>query len=138
MKDKSPIKPTNAELAILSVLWTQGASTVKVVNETLNAKDSAEIGYTTTLKIMQIMHEKGLVKREKSGRTHIYTAAVSEEETQQGFVDRLLENVFQGSATKLVMQALGRHKASKEELDEIKAFLDKMTEQESSEKGGES
>ena len=118
------IKPTEAELEILRVLWQNEPSTVKFVNDELNKKK--ETGYTTTLKMMQIMFEKKLVQREKSGRSHIYNAAFKQEETQQVLLDKILDTAFGGSAGKLVMQALGNKKTSKKELEEIKQLIEKL------------
>lgn len=115
------MRPTDAELEVLHVLWTNGPSTVRQVNDELNRQ--REVGYTTTLKIMQIMQEKGLLTRTEEAKSHVYTAAVSEQEAQQTLVDRFLETTFRGSASALVMQVLGRHKASADELDEIKKLL---------------
>ncbi|GAB4056299.1 BlaI/MecI/CopY family transcriptional regulator [Spirosoma litoris] len=115
------MKPTDSELEILHVLWTNGPSTVRQVHDTLS--QSRDLGYTTALKLMQIMYEKGLLSREEDGRSHTYTAAVSEEDTQRNLVDRFVETAFRGSASKLVMQILGQHKTSREELDEIKNLL---------------
>ncbi len=114
-------KPTDAELEILQLLWRHGPQTVRTVNDTLNEK--RRVGYTTTLKIMQIMFEKGMVTREQEGRGHIYSAVYQEQETQKELLDRFMENAFGGSALKLVMQALGNRKTSKQELDEIKDYL---------------
>ncbi|MEM1137572.1 MAG: BlaI/MecI/CopY family transcriptional regulator [Bacteroidota bacterium] len=114
-------KPTDAELEVLQVLWKKGAATVKEVYE-LIAK-TKEIGYTTTLKIMQNMYEKKLVKRKPEGRGHIYEALVSEEDTQKKLLDRFLNTAFGGSAMKLVMSALGNHKATKEEIESIRKLL---------------
>ncbi|RZK39629.1 MAG: BlaI/MecI/CopY family transcriptional regulator [Pedobacter sp.] len=119
----SNIKPTESELEILQVLWAKKHCTVRDVHETLGKKDS---GYTTTLKLMQIMHEKGLVSRDTSAKTHIYTALLSQEKTQQHLVNKMIDNVFNGSAARLVMQALGNQSASKEEIDLIKEYLDKL------------
>ncbi|MBD2754734.1 BlaI/MecI/CopY family transcriptional regulator [Spirosoma validum] len=118
------MKPTDAELEILHVLWANGPSTVRQVHEKLS--QSRDIGYTTALKLMQIMHEKGLLSREEDARSHTYTALVSEEDTQRNLVDRFVETAFRGSASKLVMQVLGQHKASRKELDEIKALLNNL------------
>jgi len=118
------IKPTEAELEILQILWQKGSSSVKDVNEEINKKK--ESGYTTTLKTLQIMFEKGLVTREKDGRSHTYMAAFKKEETQQALLDKVLETAFGGSAGKLIMQALGNKKTSKEELEEIKKMIDKL------------
>lgn len=122
-------RPTESELAILQVLWENGPSTVRFVNDQLNKE--RVIGYTTTLKLMQIMAEKGLVDRNTESRTHIYAPAISEPETQRSLLDKFVDTAFRGSAIKLVMQALGQHKASKEELAAIKALIE---EQEKAEK----
>jgi BlaI family penicillinase repressor len=119
----SNIKPTESELEILQVLWQKGNCTVRDVHETLDKKDA---GYTTTLKLMQIMHEKGLVERDTSAKTHIYKALLNQEKTQQQLVNKMIDNVFNGSAARLVMQALGNQTASKEEIDLIKEYLDKL------------
>lgn len=117
-------KPTEKELEILQVIWSEGPCTVRTVNDVLNKQ--GEVGYTTTLKLMQIMFDKGLLSREKDGKTHIYHAEVSEQKAQKQLVDKLLNTAFGGSAMKLVMQALGNSKSSKEELQEIKDYLDKL------------
>lgn len=123
MKNKLQ-KPTERELEILQVIWSSGPSTVREINETLSVDGS--IGYTTTLKLMQIMFEKGILSRTKSGKTHIYQATISREDTQKHLIDKLLDTAFQGSAMNLVMQALGNSKSSKKELDEIRDYLDKL------------
>ena len=128
MKNKNQ-KPTEAELQILQVLWQHGSSTVRFVNDKLN--EEKKTGYTTTLKTMQIMFEKKLVSRNEESRTHIYDAKVKEEVVQKQLLDRFLDKTFKGSAMKLVMQALGNRKTSKEELNEIRNLLDEL------EKGGE-
>ena len=120
-------KPTEAELNILAVLWEQGPSSVRLVNDELNKL--RRVGYTTTLKQLQIMHEKGMVSRRNDGRTHIYKASHSREETQKQLLDRLLIAAFGGSASKLVMQVLGNHNSSQKELDEIKALIKKIEEE---------
>jgi BlaI family penicillinase repressor len=120
-------KPTESELEILQILWDKGACTVRDVHEIL--EQSKDAGYTTTLKLMQIMHEKGLVSRDTSSKTHIYRALVNQEKTQQHLVDKMIDNVFNGSAARLVMQALGGHKASKDEIDSIKKYLDELDKQ---------
>jgi BlaI family transcriptional regulator, penicillinase repressor len=125
-------KPTDSELEILHILWAQGPSTVRTVNDLLNeqrrsnpsAKEPA--GYTTTLKLMQIMFEKGLVTRIEEGRTHAYTATIHESDTQGLLLQQFVDNTFRGSTARLVMQALGNHEASTEELDEIKALIAKI------------
>jgi predicted transcriptional regulator len=123
------IKPTESELEILGILWERGASTVREVHEIL--EQSKEAGYTTTLKLMQIMHEKGLLKRDASARTHIYEANVSQERTQQQLLNKMIDTVFNGSATQLVMQALGHHRSSQEELDRIRQYLNEMEKKQS-------
>ena len=120
-------KPTAAELEVLKVLWSKGSTTVKEVNEILNQK--REVGYTTTLKIMQLMHEKGMLSRIESGRSHIYTPEIEEQQAQDALVNNLLTTAFEGSAMKLVMQALGNNKTSKDELEKIKEFINKMEEE---------
>jgi predicted transcriptional regulator len=113
-------KPTDAELAILRVLWARGPSTVRQVAELLGR----DTGYTTVLKLMQIMAEKRLVVRDESARTHVYAAAYTEDQTQRQLVTDLLDRAFGGSAAKLVMQALSTRKATPEELAEIRRLLD--------------
>jgi BlaI family penicillinase repressor len=117
-------QPTDSELSILHVLWQKGPSTVRTVNDALS--EQREVGYTTTLKLLQIMHDKGLVTRVEEGRTHVYAAAVSREATQSVLLQQFVDTAFRGSAMKLVMQALGNHEASAEELDEIKALIAQM------------
>jgi len=119
-------KPTESELEILSVLWKNGPSTVRTVNDELSGKKN--VGYTTTLKIMQIMVEKGILERSLNGRTHTYVPLVLQEDIQNRLVNKLLETAFGGSAKKLILQALGNHHASNEELDEIKQMIQKMEE----------
>lgn len=114
-------RPTDAELAILRILWERGASTVRQVHEMLAPERST--GYTTTLKLLQIMTEKGLVGRDESDRTHIYQARLSEQQTQRQLVGDLLDRAFGGSASKLVMQALASRKASAEEMKEIRKLV---------------
>lgn len=123
MNEKS-IKPTEKELEILQIVWEKGSASVKDIHEAMGGDDAN--GYTTILKFMQIMHDKGLVTREKSGKLHIYQAVPSLENTRQQLVDKMINTVFQGSAAQLVMSALGNNTSSKEELDEIKAYLDKL------------
>jgi BlaI family transcriptional regulator, penicillinase repressor len=120
----SNIKPTDSELEILNILWEKGPSTVRDVHEVLEKSKAA--GYTTTLKLMQIMHEKGLLKRDATSKSHVYTANVSQEKTQGQLVKRMIDNVFNGSASQLVMQALGNHKPSSAELNEIRKYLEEM------------
>jgi BlaI family transcriptional regulator, penicillinase repressor len=115
------IKPTDSELEILQVLWQLGKATVREVNEALAQK--REIGYTTTLKLLQIMFEKNLVARTEEGRYHIYNALVSESDTRQSLLNRFVDTTFRGSAMQMVMQALGSHTPSQEELAEIEKLL---------------
>ncbi|MGN6509655.1 MAG: BlaI/MecI/CopY family transcriptional regulator [Chitinophaga sp.] len=119
-----PIKPTESELEILAILWDRGASTVREIHEIL--EQQKEAGYTTTLKLMQIMHEKGLLTRDASAKTHIYEAAVDRELTQRQLLNKMIDTVFKGSASQLVMQALGHHRSSPEELDMIRQYLNEM------------
>ncbi len=121
------LKPTESELEILRVLWDRGQATVRDVHEVLSKTKDA--GYTTTLKLMQIMHEKGIVKRDESNKTHKYIALISREKTQKQFMGKMIDTLFQGSSTQLVMQALGNHKTSKEELDEIQKLIDNLKQQ---------
>jgi len=120
------IKPTESELEILQILWTKGLATVREVHEELAA--IKDVGYTTTLKLMQIMNEKGIVKRDDSMRTHVYQAAVNKEKTQKHLVGRMIDSLFGGSPTQLIIQALGdeSHKASEEELQKIQILLDSL------------
>jgi BlaI family penicillinase repressor len=118
------IKPTDSELEILNILWSKGPSTVREVHEVL--EQSKDAGYTTTLKLMQIMHDKTLLKRDATNKSHVYTANVSQEKTQGQLVKRMIDNVFNGSASGLVMQALGSYKADSEEMNKIKKYLDDL------------
>jgi predicted transcriptional regulator len=124
MAKRQTPKPTDSELEILQILWQNGPSTVKTVNEKLNEKK--EVGYTTTLKIMQIMNEKNIVLRDENERSHIYKAAIKENEIQKVLLDKLLETAFSGSAANLVMQALGNSQPSKEELKKIRELLNQI------------
>ncbi len=128
MARKKTAGPTDRELAILSVLWERGPSTVREVHEALHHEDSDETGYTTTLKLMQIMVEKGSLVREDDGRRHIYRPALSEERTQKQLVQDLLDRVFAGSAEKLVMRALSARKVSPNELKRIRKMIEEMEE----------
>ena len=118
--------PTDAELRILQVLWRDGPSTVREVHEALERLHGTDTGYTTTLKLLQNMHEKGIVHRDDAGRSHVYRAAVSEEATQRRAAGELLDRLFGGSAAKLVMHALAAKRAAPHELEEIRHLLDKM------------
>jgi BlaI family transcriptional regulator, penicillinase repressor len=119
-------KPTEGELGILRVLWRRGPSTVREVWERINPEQP--IGYTTILKLMQIMHEKGLLERDETRRSHIYHSRLTEEQTQRQVVGHLLKRVFSGSAAKLVIQALAVKKATPEELAQIRKMLDELEE----------
>ena len=123
------IKPTESELEILQILWEKGLATVREVHEEL--AQTKDVGYTTTLKLMQIMHEKGIVKRDDSMRTHVYQAAVNKERTQRHLLGKMIDNLFGGSPTQLVIQALGddNHKATPEELEKIQAMLNDLKKQ---------
>lgn len=124
MKQPRFIKPTEKELEILQILWQKGPVSVKEVHEVMGGEK--QNGYTTILKLMQIMHEKGLVSRQKCGKLHRYEALASREDTRQYMVDKMIHSVFQGSATQLVMSALGNQKSSKEDILEIKRYLEKL------------
>ncbi|MEO8217594.1 MAG: BlaI/MecI/CopY family transcriptional regulator [Acidobacteriota bacterium] len=124
MKDKKQIKPTDAELNILGALWEMGPSTVRDIHSRLARKSST--GYTTILKILQIMTEKELVVRDESDRAHVYTARYSEQKTQRQLVGDLLDRAFNGSTSKLVLQALSAKRTDAEELREIRALLDEL------------
>ena len=118
------LKPTESELEILTILWVKENATVREVHEELSKnKDS---GYTTTLKLLQIMFEKGLVTRDDSNKTHIYQPAVTKQKTQKQLLDKMINTLFSGSSTQLVLQALGNQKASKDELNEIQKYLDNL------------
>ncbi len=119
--------PTETELEILQILWKSGPSTVRFINDKQN--ENKEVGYTTTLKIMQIMAEKGVLKVNKDSRQHIYTPALDEEETKNKLLDGFLKKTFSGSAMKMVMQALGNHNPSQQELDEIKNLINEIENQ---------
>lgn len=122
-KNASAPRPTDAELAILRVLWERGPSTVRQVHEVLVAR-VGPTAYTTALKLLQIMTEKGLVRRDDTDRTHVFTSRLSEEQTQRQLVRDLLDRAFGGSASKLVMQALNARRATPEELGEIRKLIE--------------
>src|SRR5262245_39473672 len=125
---KSPTpRPTDAELAILRVLWSRGGSTVRQVHDVLSRERPT--AYTTALKMLQIMTEKGLVRRDERDRTHVYYPKLSEDQTQRQLVRDLLDRAFGGSASKLVMQALAARRASAEELGEIRKLLETSREE---------
>jgi BlaI family transcriptional regulator, penicillinase repressor len=119
------MRPTESELEILQILWqNDGEMTVRAINDLLNKK--REVGYTTTLKTMQLMLEKGLLSRTEAERQHLYQTAIARSETQGVLVSNLVQNAFSGSAARLVMQALGNHTASAEELAEIKKIIQSL------------
>ena len=124
MADRPTPRPTDAELAILSVLWGRGPSTVREVHDELSR--THDTGYTTVLKMLQIMNEKGLVVRDESARAHIYATRASEQRTQRQLLGDLIERAFGGSPAKLVMQALSASRASAEELSEIRSLIERM------------
>ncbi|TSJ43136.1 BlaI/MecI/CopY family transcriptional regulator [Mucilaginibacter corticis] len=115
------LKPTESELEILQVIWKLGRCTVRDVHEELIK--NKEAGYTTTLKLMQIMADKGLVARDTNAKTHLYTAVISREQAQNSALDKIRDTVFKGSTADLVIQALGQHRASSDEIDAIKKYL---------------
>jgi len=121
------LEPTKAELEILHVLWAYGPSTVRFVNDKLN--EQREVNYTSTLKVMQIMADKGIVKRDETVMKHIYHAVEEEQKTKDHMVDKFVESVYQGSTGKLVMQVLGNKKTSKEDLASIREILDRLEKQ---------
>ncbi len=117
-------QPTDSELEVLNILWKYGPSTVRFVNEKLN--EQRLVGYTTTLKIMQIMHEKKLVSRDEAGKSHIYLPAIEANAIQNRLINRILDTAFEGSASRLIMQTLGSHNPSLEEMEEIRRLLDQI------------
>lgn len=124
MSKEEKTNPTPSELEILQFLWKHGPSTVKQIHEEL--EKTKEVRYTTTLKTMQVMFERGMLKREAQGRKHIYQAAIAEEETQDVLLDRFLNKTFRGSALKLVMRALGNYDATQSDLNQLKDYIDQM------------
>ncbi|GAA0879905.1 hypothetical protein GCM10009119_28740 [Algoriphagus jejuensis] len=117
-------KPTEAELEILALLWEMKEASVRQIHDRLAA--TKETGYTTTLKIMQIMHAKGMVIRDEQNRSHIYRPTTNQKDTQNSLLKNLVSTAFGGSSKSLVMQALGQENPSKDEIDEIRAFLDQL------------
>lgn len=124
MNDKSNIVPTDSELEVLQILWQHGPQTVRFVNDEINK--NREAGYTTTLKIMQIMLDKGLLSKEIIDRSHIFTAKAEEEATQTEMVRQFVDNTFRGSAASLVMRLLGSNETTPEELDKIKQMINEQ------------
>jgi BlaI family penicillinase repressor len=120
-------KPSDSELEIMQVLWEKGPLTVREINDNLNKE--RRVGYTTTLKIMQIMTEKGILTRNTSQRSHVYTPAMKPEAVQSTILDHVLRTAFKGNTSNLVLHALGNHTASKEEMAEIKALIEKIEKQ---------
>ena len=129
MPRKATPRPTDSELAILRVLWNLGPCTVRQVQEELEQREPT--GYTTVLKLLQIMTEKRLVQRDESARAHIYSALHSADHTRSGLVGDLLNRAFEGSAAQLVMQALSSHQASADERQEIRSLLDRIDREDS-------
>ena len=123
-RSATSLKPSEAELRILHVLWSRDGCTVRDVHDVLHADDGT--GYTTALKFLQVMHAKGLVERDDSQRAHVYRAAVSKERTQKKFLVDLVQRVFEGSSSQLVLHALGSQRASRDELREIRTLLNKL------------
>jgi len=121
---KTAAKPTNKELEILHILWEKGSCSVKDVHEALGGDQ--QNGYTTILKFLQIMFEKNIVSRQKNGKMHVYKAVANKENTKQQAIDKIIETVFEGSSSQLVMSALGNGKSSREELIEIRKYLDQL------------
>lgn len=118
------LKPTNSELEILQILWAKGPISVRKVNDLLN--ETKTVGYTTTLKIMQIMTEKGICVRDTSHRSHMYSAALTESNVKGNLLDSFLEKTFKGSASGLMMALLGNNKTSADELDKIKDLINSL------------
>jgi len=119
------MKPTESEMEILNILWDKGTATVRDIHEVIEKRKPS--GYTTTLKLMQIMFEKGMLTREAQGKMHVYSAVIKREKAREQVVQKMIDTMFSGSASQLVMQALGNHTASPKELEEIKAYLDKLS-----------
>lgn len=117
-------QPTDSELEILGIIWENGPSTVRFINDKLNRQ--RKVGYTTTLKIMQIMYEKGFLERKENGKSHVYSSLIARKNIQSGLIDKLVDSAFGGSASRLVMQALGNHQTTAGELEEIRKLIDKL------------
>lgn len=124
MNQEKFVKPTESEMEILQVIWEKGQASVREVHELLLAHK--DIGYTTTLKLMQIMFEKGLLERDDSYRTHIYKPALTQERAQKHMINKMITTLFSGSPADLVLQVLGNHKTSEEELKKIEELLDQI------------
>ena len=117
-------KPTESELEILSILWDKESATVREVHQVVS--NSKDVGYTTTLKLMQIMNEKGLVTRNETAKTHIYTPLFAKETAQEQYISKMIKTLFSGNSSQLVLQALGNHQTSQEELAEIKSLIEQI------------
>ena len=124
-KENDRVEPTKSELEILQVLWEHGPSTVRFVNDTLNRQKRA-VQYTSTLKLMQIMADKGILDRDETNMKHIYRPAMEEQKTKGFLLERFVDTMYNGSPSKLLMQLLGNKKTSKKEMQEIKDLLDKL------------
>jgi BlaI family penicillinase repressor len=124
-ENKKIIDPTKSELEILQVLWEFGPSTVRFVNDTLN-EQKREVNYTTTLKLMQIMTEKGILKRDESTMKHVYSPVEEEQKTKGFLLNRFVDSMYNGSTSRLLMQLLGNKKPSKKELEDIRKLIDKL------------
>jgi predicted transcriptional regulator len=124
--DQTNREPTKSELEILQVIWEVGPSTVRFVNDTLN-EQKRSVQYTSTLKLMQIMTEKGILVRDETKMKHVYSAAVEEQKTKELLLDHFVNSIYNGSASSLMMQLLGNKKTSKKELQEIKILLNKIS-----------
>lgn len=121
------VQPTEGELEIFKVLWKEGPSSVRMVNEILSSE--REIGYTTTLKLMQIMHDKGFLDRDTTNRSHIYIPLIKEKDMKGSMLNKFVKNTYEGSTSSLIMQALGNNKMTNSELKEIKALIQKLENQ---------
>jgi predicted transcriptional regulator len=129
MEDPEIYEPSNSELEILQVLWAHEPATVRFVHEQINLKRAVEVGYTTILKQMQRLADKGVVKRKLKGKTHYYSVVPKQAEVQQNLFQQFLANVYEGSAMKLVMHALGQGKTSPEELEKLEKWVEQQKEQ---------
>jgi predicted transcriptional regulator len=125
-------RPTDSELEILEILWETGSATVRQVNKLLEKKGKT-VGYTTTLKMMQIMTDKGYLSRHMEGRTHIYSSMLPANATRNALIDKMINAVFGGSATKMVLQALGSHKTTPDEIQEIRTLIDRLEKEQKTE-----
>ncbi len=117
-------KPTESELEILNILWDKGTATVREIHEVLEKQKPS--GYTTTLKLMQIMFEKGMLTRKAQGKMHVYAAVIKREKAREQLMQKMIDTMFSGSTSQLIMQALGNHNSSQKELDEITAYLNQL------------